>query len=77
VVSYNRNRNQFIAGVPVKLSKNLLQYHEAFITKDNQLLVSHVSDMSELDELICLNIVGHFSLRLNYDQPGDFTSMNI
>lgn len=80
MVSYNRvenKRNQFVTGVPVKLPKSLLQYHEAFVTKNNQLLVSQVSDLSENDELICLDITGHFSFMLNYTEPGMFTSVSI
>ena len=37
VVEYNRKinkDNEFIEGVTVKLSKNLVKYHEAYVTKD-------------------------------------------
>ena len=48
IVAFNRrtsDRVEFYQGVTVSLSKNLLKYHEAYVTNSGKLLISHLTDV--------------------------------
>ena len=80
IVAYKRKvslRNEFYQGITVKLSKNLVKYHEAFITKNNELLVSHLTDVAEAGSLMSYSIGKGYSLVLNYDKGDTFKKIDV
>ena len=61
----------------MKLPKNLVKYHEAFISKDEKLLVSHLSNNEIGGGLVAYDIKKDFYLKLNYDQAGTFKQIDV
>lgn len=80
IVTYNRKtgvQNEFVEGVTVKLSKNLVQYHEVYITGDNKMLVSHLTDVPSAGLLMGYTLNSGYYLWLNYSKAGDFKSIDV
>ena len=69
------SRNEFSEGVTAKLSKNQVKYHEAYVSNDKTLLVSHLTDVAEIGWLIVYNIKSAYYLKLNYEAGGNFSSI--
>lgn len=61
------------------LSKNMVQYHEAFVSNigHQQLLVSHLTDNPTEGNVMAYHLWYDFVLKLNYNQPGDFNTISI
>ena len=75
IVEYDRKvstKNEFYEGVTVKLSQDLLKYHEAYVTNNHKLLVSHLSSLPAMGSLMSFNLKDNYYLLLNYSHPGQF-----
>ncbi len=79
IVAFNRknsNRIEFYQGVTVALSKNLVKYHEAYVTESGKLLLSHLTDNPQKGFLEVYHIADQFTLDFAYEKPGNFKSID-
>jgi len=79
IVAFNRrnsNRIEFYQGVTVPLSKNLVKYHEAYVTNSGKLLLSHLTDIPQKGFLEVYHIGNKFTLNFAYEKAGNFKSID-
>lgn len=74
LVFYKRAENtktHFIDGVLIRVSKNQLKYHEAYLF-NKKLITSHISDIPTEGELSIYDIFIDFVLWFDYAAGGEF-----
>jgi hypothetical protein len=79
LVYYKRTeglRTHFVDGILIRVSKNQLKYHEAFIV-GQKLIASHLTDVPSEGELSIYSLYNDFVLWISYEEGGKFDSIEI